>query len=54
MKDQNIAPIARTRTVSIPTPVEAWLAAFDLDAVEVDACPIVDCIACRPELTRAA
>jgi hypothetical protein len=34
-----------TTTIS---PIEAWLASLDLDAVEVDRCPVADCEVCGP------
>ena len=38
----------------LPTPLEAWLAAIGLPAVEVDACPDPACKVCGSGLPRAA
>lgn len=54
MNNQNTTLLPRIDTTPVPTPIEVWLAGLELEAVEVDNCPIVDCAVCRPELTRAA
>jgi hypothetical protein len=54
MNDHNTTLLPRIDTTPVPTPIEVWLAGLELEAVEVDTCPIVDCAVCRPELTRAA